>query len=169
MPSAETVNRVDGSFSTNYIRAGINYSRNWMTGTKELQAVKELRGRVEIEYHPSGWVDEDMVELYGRTRLNLGAAYALKDVRGCRRRLEVSSAAVWNPGVVETVPSWSGNVQLSCFPWDNGGWGFFARLYTGQDYYNVGFLDDVTRLQFGLTFNQTGFFRFRKRPPAATS
>lgn len=169
VPTAETVNRTDGSFSTNYIRAGINYSRNWMKGTKELQAVKEIRARVEIEYHPSGWVDEDMVDLYGRTRLNLGGAWAVKNVKGCRRRLEASGAAVWNPGVVETVTSWSGNIQLSCFPWDNGGWGFFARLYTGQDYYNVGFLDEITRLQFGLTFNQTGFFRFRKRPPSATS
>jgi hypothetical protein len=168
-PTAETVNRVDGSFSTNYIRSGINYSRNWMTGTKELQAVKEIRARVELEYHPSGWVDEDMVELYGRTRLNLGAAWALKNVKGCQRRLEVSGATVWNPGVVETVPEWSGNLQLSCFPWDNGGWGFFARLYTGQDYYNVGFLDKITRLQFGLTFNQTGFFRFRKRPATPTN
>ena len=168
-PTAETVNRVDGSFSTNYIRGGINYSRNRMTGTKELQAVKEIRARVEVEYHPSGWVDEDMVDLYGRTRLNLGGAWAVKNVKACRRRLEVSGAAVWNPGVVETVTSWSGNVQLSCFPWDNGGWGFFARLYTGQDYYNVGFLDEITRLQFGLTFNQTGFFRFRKRPASPTN
>jgi hypothetical protein len=164
--TAETINRIDGSFSTNFFRTGINYSRNWMTGTEEMQAVREARLRVEIEHHPRAWMDEDMVELYGRTRLNLGGAYAAKDLRGCQRRLEVSGAAVWNPGVVETVTEWSGNVQFSCFPWDNGGWGFFVRLYSGQDYYNVGFLDEITRLQFGVTFNQTGFFRFRTRPPS---
>jgi hypothetical protein len=55
-------------------------------------------------------------------------------------------------------------VQASCFPWNNGGWGFFARWYAGQDYYNVGFLDDINRVHIGLTFNQAEFFKFRRRP-----
>ena len=74
---------------------------------------------------------------------------------------------MWNPGVVDPELDWSGNVQVSCFPWLNGGWGFFARWYAGQDYYNVGFLDDINRLQVGFTFNQAEFFRFRRRPVKA--
>jgi hypothetical protein len=53
--------------------------------------------------------------------------------------------------------------QFSCFPWENGGWGFFVRFYSGQDYYNIGFLERINRLHFGATFNQSGFFRFRKK------
>jgi hypothetical protein len=167
VPTAENINRIDGSFSTNYMRAGINYSRNWMTLTRELQAVRELRVKGEFEYHPRKWVDDDIVELYGRARVNYQAAYAARGIRGCPKRLEGSVSGVWNPGVVETVTSWSHAFQVSCFPAVKGGWGYFARLYRGQDYYNIGFLDEITRLHVGATFNQSDFFRFRRRPAAA--
>ena len=186
VPTAETINRIDGSFSTNYLRTGINYSRNWMPLASgrlalrdpsavrdpkvmrdELQAVRELRVRGEFEYHPKAWVTDPIVDIYGRARLNLHGAYAARNLRGCPKRLEGSVGAVWNPGVVETVPSWSQMYQVSCFPALKGGWGIFARLYKGQDYYNVGFLDDITRFHVGATFNQSDFFRFRRRPTEA--
>jgi hypothetical protein len=163
VPTAETINRRDGSFATSYIRAGMNYSRNWMDG--DLQAIREMRARAELEYHPRPWVDDDIVGIYGRARLIVGAAYAAKDVRLCQRRLEGSASATWNPGVVDTVRQLSSTAQLSCFPWENGGWGIFVRVYRGQDYYNVGFLDNITRVHIGATFNQTGFFRFRRPSP----
>lgn len=163
-PTEANVNRRDGSFSTNYVRTGINYSRNWMNGSTDLQAVREARLRAEFEYHPRAWVDENIVDIYGRARLLLGGAYAVKGAGLCKKRLEGSAGIVWNPGVVDTVPELSTTVQASCFPTVNGGWGFFARLYTGQDYYNVGFLDKITRIHVGATFNQTDFFRFRRRP-----
>ena len=47
VPDSDTINRVDGSFSTNYFRVGVNYSRNWMTNVVKLQAVRELRFRAE--------------------------------------------------------------------------------------------------------------------------
>lgn len=173
VPTKENINRIDGSFSTNYLRMGINYSRNWMNNdapdssapATELQAVREARLRVDFEYHPRAWVDEDIVDLYGRARVHLAGAYAARDIGICRKRLEGSAGVVWNPGVVETVPELSGTVQVSCFPATNGGWGFFARLYTGQDYYNIGFLDRITRLHVGATFNQTNWFRFRLQRP----
>ena len=45
--TAETINRRDGSFSTNYIRTGINYSRNWMESNLEADArgSRASRGR----------------------------------------------------------------------------------------------------------------------------
>lgn len=167
-PTQGNVNRRDGSFSTNYVRTGINYSRNWMNGSTDLQAVREARLRAEFEYHPRAWVDENIVDIYGRARLLLGGAYAVRNVRLCKKRLEGSAGIVWNPGVVGTVPEVSTTVQASCFPTVNGGWGFFARLYSGQDYYNVGFLDKVTRIHVGATFNQTDFFKFRRRSAVST-
>jgi hypothetical protein len=167
--TAATVNRIDGSFSTNYIRAGINYSRNWMrAGDTHYQAVREARARVEFEYHPRALVDEQMADLYGRGRLLLGAAYAAKDAGFCKRRLEGAAGMVWNPGVIDSRLQFSGLAQVSCFPTENGGWGLFARYYYGQDYYNVGFLDRIARVHIGATFNQTGFFRFAKPPQDAT-
>jgi hypothetical protein len=129
----------------------------------ELQSHLEARLVGEYEYHPRRWVDPQMRDIYGRHRLHVGGALAKKGVRGCRKRLEWSGDAFWNPGVVDPDLDWSGAAQVSCFPWMNGGWGLFARFYTGQDYYNVGFLDDISRLHVGLTFNQADFFRFRRR------
>jgi hypothetical protein len=168
----DSVNRIDGSFSTNYLRSGVNYSRNWLGKGPLEPATKEVRIRAEWEFHPRAWVDEDMVDLYGRHRLNVGTAYALRGVRGCSRRLEGAAGAVWNPQVASIEGSnleWSFDAQASCFPWGNGGWGFFVRVYTGQDYYNVGFLDEITRLHVGLTFNQSDFFKFRRRPAEAAT
>jgi hypothetical protein len=175
VPTKETMNRRDGSFSSAFFfRFGGNYSRNWMRDVKTAagatipEAYKEARASAEYELHPRPWVDEQMRDIYGRHRLNLGAAYATRTVSWCQRRFETSAGLVWNPGVVDPELDWSGNLQVSCFPWLNGGWGFFARWYAGQDYYNVGFLDDINRLQVGLTFNQADFFRFRRRPVKTT-
>jgi hypothetical protein len=179
VPTSDTVNRKDGSFSTNYVRTGINYSRNWLppapaattpapatsTVSADVQAVREARLRAEFEYHPRAWVDEQIVDLYGRARFLLGGSYAARGVGFCKKRLEGSAGVVWNPGVVETVPQFSTTLQVSCFPTLNGGWGLFARFYTGQDYYNIGFLDNIARLHVGATFNQNDFFRFRRRVP----
>jgi hypothetical protein len=165
----ESMNRINGSFSTNYVRVGLNYSRNWMSvGDTHFQAIREARGRVEFEYHPRALVDEEMADLYGRARLLLGGAYAAKDVRWCKRRLEASAGLVWNPGVIDPRLDFSTSAQVSCFPTENGGWGLFARISRGQDYYNVGFLDHVTRVHIGATFSQTGFFRFAKPPKEPT-
>ena len=158
--TAETINRRDGSFSTNYLRTGINYSRNWMESG--LEADREARVRAEVEYHPRAWIDDDIEDLYGRTRLIGAAAYATRHVKICRRRFEGSASLQWNPGVVETVTEWTTSVQASCFPFTGGGWGFFVRYYRGQDYYNLGFLDEISRVHIGATFNQGGFFTFRR-------
>lgn len=165
VPTRDQVNRRDGSFSTNYIRTGLNYSRHWMESTPDLQAVREARIRAEFEYHPRAWVDDNIVDLYGRARVLVGGSYAVKSAGWCKKRLEGSAGLVWNPGVVSGVPELSTTWQASCFPTENGGWGFFARLYSGQDYYNIGFLDGITRLHIGATFNQADFFRFRQRRP----
>jgi hypothetical protein len=165
------MNRIDGSFSsTFFFRFGGNYSKNWME-PKDRQAAdalpeayREARVSAEYEWHPRQWVDEQMRDIYGRHRANVGVAYATRGVRACRRRFEVSAGMVWNPGVVDPDLVWSGTTQASCFPWLNGGWGLFVRWYGGQDYYNVGFLDDINRVHVGLTFNQAEFFRFRRRP-----
>ena len=174
VPTAETMNRKDGSFSSAfYFRFGGNYSwnktrdvtpANAPPGFVDLEAYLERRAVLEFEYHPKPWVDPQMRDIYGRHRVHGGGALAWKGVKGCQRRLETSGDVYWNPGVIDPELDWSGAVQVSCFPWMNGGWGFFARLYTGQDYYNVGFLDDITRLHMGFTFNQADFFRFRRRP-----
>jgi hypothetical protein len=38
-----------------------------------------------------------------------------------------------------------------------------VRFYTGQDYYNLGFTDSITRFMVGAHFEQDGFLRFVSR------
>jgi hypothetical protein len=170
-PTAKTMNRIDGSFSSAFFfRFGGNYTRNWMrrespaSASEPPQAYREARLSAEYEWHPRPWVDDQMRDIYGRHRVNLGAAYATRGIPWCQKRFEVAAGAVWNPGVVDPELDWSGHVETTCFPWLNGGWGFLVRWFAGQDSYNIGFLDDINRLHVGVTFNQADFFRFRRRP-----
>jgi hypothetical protein len=158
------VNKQDGSFSTNYIRTGINYRRNMLD--EDLWALREWGFRAEFEYHPRAWVDEQMVDLYGRTRGRFGASIAMRELRWCPKRAEASAGLEIIGGHPDSVWPVTVTVQGTCFPTRQGGWGIFVRYYGGQDYYNLGLLDNIQRVHVGATFNQSGFFRFRRSDEA---
>lgn len=153
------INTKDGSFSTNYVRVGGNYRRNYLdeAGWSGL----EWGVRFEVEYHPRPWVDERIVDQYGRLREEVGFATASRGWRWCGRRAEISGLLRFIHGAPEGVSPVIKQAEIDCFPWNNGGWGFFVRYYHGQDYYNIAFLRNISRVQAGATFNQGGFFRFR--------
>lgn len=154
------VNKRDGSFSTNYIRVGINYRRNALD--KTLWALREWGFRADVEYHPRAWIDDDIEELYGRTRFGVAGTFGVRELRWCPRRAEVTAGMQAIAGHPDTVWPVAVTVQGACFPTRQGGWGFFVRYYGGQDYYNLGFLENIQRVHVGATFNQSGFFRFRR-------
>jgi hypothetical protein len=156
--SPRQINTKDGSFSTNFVRVGTNYRRNYLdeAGWSGL----EWGFRFDVEYHPRPWVDPRIVDLYGRLRERVGFATASRGWRWCRRRAEISGSLEFIHGAPEDVSPVATTAQVDCFPWDNGGWGVFVRYYHGQDYYNIGFLRNISRLHAGATFNQNGFFRF---------
>jgi hypothetical protein len=156
------VNKRDGSFSTNYVRLGINYRRNLLAD--DLWTLKEWGFKAEVEYHPRAWIDDDIEDIYGRTRFNLGGTYAMRELPWCPRRAETSAELQIIKGHPDPVWPIAIAVQGSCFPTRQGGWGFFVRYYGGQDYYNLGFLENIQRVHVGATFNQSGFFRFRHTP-----
>lgn len=167
------VNRRDGSFSTNFVRLGINYRRNWLTpaddGHIDSIAVREMTLRGDVEWHPRAWVDEDMVDHYGRLRLQVAAHWARSRTGArawhCPKRLQAGGGLEYVNRTPDGVPHWIGTAQVSCFPTVNGGWGVFARVYSGQDYYNLGFVEKITRLHVGITYNPDDFFRFVRAQP----
>jgi hypothetical protein len=160
-----SINRHDGSFSTNYIRAGVNYRWNWLS-LEDAVTARDLTVGAEVEVHPAAWMDSNEVQLYGRTRVNTVFGVAQRGVPGCVARFEVSGGVKFIIGAPETVPPTISVVQASCFPGTAGGWGFYGRYYYGQDYYNLGFLDRRNQFEIGATFNQDGFFRFLLRRSA---
>jgi acid phosphatase len=157
------INKKDGSFSTNYVRVGFNYSRNHLDST--LWANREKRVKVEVEQHFH--TDKNIVDLYGRTRVKAEGAVARRGFVVCPKRAEILGRVEYIHGHPDSVWPVAVTAQASCFPTMNGGWGFFARYYGGQDYYNLGFLDNIQRFQIGATFNQSGFFRFKRSAPDA--
>jgi hypothetical protein len=154
------VNKQDGSFSTNFIRVGMNYRRNYLD--RDLWANREWGFRADFEYHPRGWVDSVMVDLYGRARTGLAGTYATRELRWCPKRADATGSVQAIAGHPESVWPVIVTAQFSCFPTRQGGWGIFVRYYGGQDYYNLGLLDNIQRVHVGATFNQSGFFRFRR-------
>jgi hypothetical protein len=62
------------------------------------------------------------------------------------------------------VPSTTTRADAACFPAGWGGAGLFVRFYRGQDYYNLGFAEGITRLQVGFTLQRDTFLSFRIRP-----
>ena len=156
------INTKDGSFSTNYARLGVNFRRNYLDS--DLWANREWGLRADLEQHFR--MDPLIRDLYGRTRVEFAGSYATRTTKWCTRRLEAMGSVKAIAGADADVWPVAITAQASCFPFARGGWGFFFRYYGGQDYYNIGFLENIQRFQIGATFNQGGFFRFQR--PAAT-
>ena len=152
-----TVNKDDGSFSTNQIRVGLNLRRTYLStegaGTRHYSA--------GIEYQRQFATDPDLQPFYSQNRLNMNASIAWKLPGKWADRMEVGAhviTALDHP--VPSVSRTSGSIQLAFFPSIKGGFGAFVKGYWGQDPYNLGFLDNISRLEFGLTFDQDGLFKF---------
>ncbi len=141
VPTAETMNRIDGSFASQFFfRFGGNYSKNWMgdvTSPKKRPPIFRRRTArrvcrsAEYEWHPRKLVDDQMRDIYGRHRANLSSAYATRGIEWCPRRFEVSGGVVVNPGVVDSDLTWSGHLQASCFPWAERRVGFLCEVVRG--------------------------------------
>lgn len=73
-----------------------------------------------------------------------------------------SSAAVTVIGdAAESVDDVATAIEAASLPARWGGAGLVVRYDRGQDYYNASFLQNINRLQFGVTFLQGKFLGFR--------
>jgi hypothetical protein len=170
-PQPRAVNKHDGSFSTNYIEAMVRYGRMHLETEQapetEYATRWEWRAGAGVQFNPRGYlpgaIDDELADVYGPTRVIVEAAAARRDGWRCGRaqaglRLQfVHDAPVG-------VPSVTTKVEAACLPRRWGGTGVFLRFYRGQDYYNLGFADAISRLQFGFALQQGTFLSFRIRP-----
>jgi hypothetical protein len=173
----EDVNRENGSFSTNYLRVGLEYRRLYPDGDDpvDTRAVTRREWGVSgsVELHPSGYlggsISDTLRPLYGPTRFQINADVAagnwrfpvpLLDRINCGRAWAEASV-LFITGAAPSVDHVA-SAEAACLPDRWGGAGVFVRYYRGQDYYNAGFLENIQRLQFGLTFLQAKFLAFRK-------
>ena len=175
----EDVNTENGSFSTNYIRFGLEYRRLRLNGDDpvDTRAITRLEWGIggSLELNPSGYVggsiSDTLKPLYGATRYRVTADVAAGNWRAPIPLLNrVNCGRAWAEGylmfisdaapVVDDVTT---AVEAACLPSGWGGAGLFIRYYHGQDYYNAAFLENISRLQFGVAFMHAKFLAFRKQ------
>jgi hypothetical protein len=174
----DDVNRENGSFSTNYIRFGVEYRRLFPDGDDpvDIRAITRREWGIggSVELNPSGYIggsiSDTLKPLYGPTRYRVTADIAVANWRapipGIDRincgRAWAEAAATFIQGAADSVD----NVlafEAACLPAGWGGAGLFVRYYRGQDYYNAGFLENINRVQFGVTFLQGRFLAWPKQ------
>jgi hypothetical protein len=173
-PGPETVNKLDGSFSTNYIRVGVQYRRLYPAGDDpvDIRAItrREWGVGANLELNPSGYlggsISDTLRPLYGPTRYGFRADVVVGNWRPpVLRRLTCGRA--WADlslkviqGAAESVDPVAVAAEAACLPGSWGGAGLFVRYYRGQDYYNASFLENINRVQFGVTFMHGKFLAF---------
>ena len=162
-----TVNKTDGSFSTNYIELGIFYGRMHLTSrpdAPEYATAWEWRTGGGVELNPSGFlgggIDDELADRYGQTRLFVETTTARRDLWRCGRA-EAQLRLQYIHETPADLPAVKTMAEALCLPRRWGGAGLFVRFYHGQDYYNLGFAESITRLQFGFTLQRATFLSFR--------
>lgn len=171
-PYTAALNTDNGSFSTNYLRAGFGYRRLYPTGKNdEIEDPASVTKRewgvaATVELNPKGYVGgslSDQLRLtYGATRVEVDADYARRDLSIWRvtcGRAQVSAVFRYLHGGLSDL-KYGGAAEAFCLPKGWGGSGLFVRYVDGQDYYNVNFSQRIRRLQFGVTFDQMKFLMF---------
>lgn len=164
-PSAlRTVNKVNGSFSTNYIEATVHYGRLHLEpGPDDFRTRAEWRLGGGIQLNPKGFaggsISDALAPLYGSTRLLFEANASRRDAHFCGR-MESQLQLQYIRDAPPAVPDVTTIVEGSCLPRTWGGAGLFVRFYRGQDYYNLGFAERIMRLQVGVTLQRATFLAF---------
>ena len=166
-PGSDTLNTVDGSFSTWYLRAQAHVR---FAHYKDSLPFVTLTLNAGTDWHPAflepiGGMDTALAAVYGRIRPFGGIELARRSEWSC------SSAPVlaWLPcGIgrlrigttVEFIPTRPPGISpvasTSELAWTfsrYAGIGAFLRLHTGQDYYNIALGHELNVLQYGFIFD----------------
>jgi hypothetical protein len=163
-PDLTQINTKDGSFSTNFMRTGLRYRREWLAevdvagGQKEYAGTKQLTFGVDYERHFH--TDPRMKPFYGLNRFRGMAEVAIRLKRLCRSRAAANVMVAYVGEEPPEVAPLVFQAEGLCTFTDQGGWGLFVRYYHGQDYYNLAFTQEIHRMQFGVHYEQDGFLRF---------
>jgi hypothetical protein len=173
---SDTLNRVDGSFSTHYLEYGATGAliRFDAAGKERHLQSFTILGRV----NPGGWVatiggmNDELARTYGRWSLSANHAVRTRanslgrlPYRNVRTVVLEGECAFKRPDPYRNCRG-SIEARLS-FP-GMYGFGFSARYVTGWDYYNVGYGDGLTNERgwwpiFGIVLDHSVAMRINRR------
>ena len=147
--STEQINGLNGDFSTNYVRMGVAF-----------QFLRSVRGEsfwwrfgAESDRHAEflGMMTPEMRSFYRPKRFRL--KLDITDASGENFGVRLSSVweRAWGLDEVERIDSIMVDGYVYLLSLD--GWGLFVRVYQGEDYYNVAFLNErVKWIQLGIAW-----------------
>ena len=175
-PGADTLNTVDGSFSTWYFRGQTHLRFAHYRDSLPLFALTLNGG---VDWHPAflepiGGMDTALAAVYGRLRPFGGAELMRQSEWPC-----APSVLSWLPcglgrvrasvnvEYIGTHPARVSNVATTSeLAWTfrrYAGLGALVRLHTGQDYYNMALGHELNVLQYGVTFDLERYDPLRRR------
>lgn len=176
-PGADTLNTVDGSFSTWYFRGQTHLRFAHYRDSLPLVAFTLNAG---VDWHPAflepiGGMDTSLAAVYGRLRPFGGAELMRQSEWPCaptallswlpcglgRLRASVNVEYIGtHPARVSTVATTS---EVAWTFRRYAGLGALVRLHTGQDYYNMALGHELNVLQYGVTFDLERYDPIRRR------
>ena len=147
-------NKLDGSFSTNFARLEVGYSRFQPVDTDtRIIARDRCTYQLGVEYHPEGWgpgaLSDEQAQYYSRLQATVGAEWGTS----LAGQLLIGGEVRWMDDPAPDVSSWIYSATIDWMYEKLHGWGLFARWYSGMDYYNLGFMEEVDYLQVGVVWD----------------
>ncbi|HEU4722927.1 MAG TPA: hypothetical protein VFS59_16320 [Gemmatimonadaceae bacterium] len=158
------VNRRDGSFSSHYVQLGVFYRKvaldpNLPEGPYLVARSYWSLGAQVRAYQPYYWLgggmSKELRQQYGPTRVRILANRVRQHATGRFFGPGQLRVEGWAEGILGSLNDEVSRVRLSlevARTMDKrSGWGLFARGYSGQDDYNLGFMRQITVIQVGAT------------------
>lgn len=150
------LNTVDGSFSTNYVDAGV--TRSWVTyvaGAERHMHGPTLTGRVHVAV-PPGEMNEELRSVYGRASVLGGYMVRTRGTLWGQRATGTLAAEVeYAFGRAPEYEPWRGSATgYLSFP-GMYGFGVSAKYSAGFDYYNIGFGRTLSSVAVGIVIDHS--------------
>ena len=164
-PDPSTLNLLDGSFSKNFVRAGLFYRRMYLPeGVNDtinhswyLGATVETHKCCLVNWMP-GTIPDDQAQLYGTWRWRLTGGGSIRQTGRFAGGHFLDVTYERYPNAAEVLTPWSFSVEYAWSLNRFSGWGLYARYFKGQDYYNLGFgRQPLNRFSVGLAWVQERF------------
>lgn len=153
---SDILNRVNGNFSTNFSRLGIQYELNNINNQSRPVRThsflltwepyhNNLFGLVDV----GGYSKED-IKIYGKNRFNFNYGFTSTFKNKYRFSFEADFELIDNPH--PSVTPLRSEFIFSFYPF-NKHVGFFLSYTSGHDNYNYRFVDDVDQFSVGLNWD----------------
>jgi hypothetical protein len=166
-PGSDTLNTVDGSFSTWYLRGQAHVRLAHYQGALPLISFTINAG---ADWHPAllkpiGGMDTALAAVYGRIRPFAGAELTRRSDWACPPtallawvpcgigRIRLGTNVEYLPTRPAGIPPVATTSELSWTFSRYAGLGALVRLHTGQDYYNIALGHELNVLQYGFVFD----------------